>query len=140
MSTQQDTQKAEVNLHLGRCHEEGVSVPKDQTKAVKYYTKSAELGNTEALFHLGCCYGAGEGIKQDFDKAFEYISKSVTDYEASQPQETQKWYTIALCNLADCYYNGLGVTKDLEKGKEFYTKSANLGFTNAIEALKTIVD
>ncbi|MDR1643682.1 MAG: hypothetical protein LBC41_12090, partial [Clostridiales bacterium] len=39
----------------------------DYAEAVKWYLKSAELGNAEAQNKLGDCYYNGYGVKKDYD-------------------------------------------------------------------------
>src|SRR4051812_16571882 len=49
---------------------------KDETQAVAWYQKAADLGNAQAMFNLGCCYEHGEGVeKQDDSKAVEWYRK-----------------------------------------------------------------
>ena len=48
----------------------------DNKKAVEYYTRSADLGNSDAQINLGYMYIAGQGLKKDLQKAAHYINKA----------------------------------------------------------------
>lgn len=41
---------------VARCLETGKAVPQDMALAMKYYTRSANFGNADAMFNLGCLY------------------------------------------------------------------------------------
>lgn len=45
-------------------------------KALKYYKKSAELGNSNAQYNLGILYVMGKGIKHDRLKAYQWWNKA----------------------------------------------------------------
>lgn len=47
---------------LARCLETGSAMAQDIPRAMRYYTKAANLGNADAMFNLGCLYIAmGKG-------------------------------------------------------------------------------
>ena len=52
-------------LTIGNCFEEGDGINEDKEKAVEYYRKAAEKGNTTAQYKLGRCYEYGIGIGID---------------------------------------------------------------------------
>lgn len=39
---------------IGRCYEKGIAVMQNIENAKQFYTRSSELGNTDAMFNLGC--------------------------------------------------------------------------------------
>ena len=47
------------------------------TKAVEWYTKAAENGNTDAMYNLGLCFEHADGVEQDLSKAVEWHTKAV---------------------------------------------------------------
>jgi tetratricopeptide (TPR) repeat protein len=53
------------------CHQ-----ARDYDKALKYLTKAAELGDTEAHSRLGCIYSNGEGVEKDEDKGVYHFEKA----------------------------------------------------------------
>ena len=105
---------------LGVCYGYGRGTDQDYTKAVEWYTKSSEQGNSRAMNNLGYRYENGEGCDQNMDKALELYEKSA-----------QLGDSNATCNLGSCYQNGDGVTKDLNKAREWYTKAAAQGHEDA---------
>lgn len=81
-------------------------------KAFKWFAKSAEQGNVEAMFYLGECYRNGKGVDEDYKKAFEWFAKAAEqDYEE------------AMTELAFFYERGCVVEKDLDAAAEWYDKA-----------------
>ena len=101
---------------LGVTYEYGQGVEKDYTKAVEWYTKSAEQGDPVGQWRLGYCYAYGQGVEKDYTKAVEWYTKS-----AEQGNSIGQW------RLGNCYILGHGVEKDYTKAVEWYTKSAEQG-------------
>ena len=61
---------------LGVCYRNGFGTDQDHDKTFKFFTKSAEQGNSLAMNSLGFCYDNGVGCDQNEDKAFEWCKKS----------------------------------------------------------------
>lgn len=81
-------------------------------EAFKWFAKSAEQGNVEAMFYLGECYRNGKGVDEDYKKAFEWFAKAAEqDYEE------------AMTELAFFYERGCVVEKDLDAAAEWYDKA-----------------
>ncbi len=55
-------------------HADGLGVPQDYSKAVKWYRKAAEQGLADAQNNLGTRYGKGEGVPQDYVSAHMWLS------------------------------------------------------------------
>ena len=51
----------------------GVGVKKDYSKPLKYYLKSVELGNVDALNTIGVIYYNGYGVEQNYSNALDYF-------------------------------------------------------------------
>ena len=49
---------------------------KDDTNAIKWYTRAAELGDAHAQYLLGRMYRKGEGVPQDYKTAFKWYKLS----------------------------------------------------------------
>ncbi|WP_416380394.1 tetratricopeptide repeat protein [Gilliamella sp. B3482] len=49
---------------LSRMYEEGEGVEVDKEKALFWYKKSIDNGNTEAMHNLGIMYYKGDGIEK----------------------------------------------------------------------------
>ena len=66
----------EAAHQMGMRYEDGIGVPKDEAKAVKYYTIAAEKGYTPSQFMLGNCYVLGKGVTKDKEKAIAWFEKA----------------------------------------------------------------
>ena len=49
---------------------------KDEAKAVEWYEKAAEKGDSSAMYNLGACYYNGRGVAVDIAKAREWFTKA----------------------------------------------------------------
>lgn len=95
------------NLHLRQA---------DTSKAVAYFTKSADQGFRSAQYNLGVIFARGDGVAQD-------------------PEAALKWYGLAAAqghptaqfNLGVFYRDGLGTAADGRKAVEWFTRSAENG-------------
>ena len=110
---------------IGDCYKFGYGTEQDSTKALQWFTKSAEQGNSSAMNNLASSYYNGRGVDVDQTKAFEL-------YE----QCALLGFSTAMYNLGNCYKCARGVLKDLEKAKEWYTKAAGKGH----DAAQTVLD
>ena len=139
--------------NLGYMYMYGEGVEQDGAKAVEWYTKAADLGNTDAMNNLGYMYANGYGTEQDNDKALEWYVKSLSsfpDYEIYKiivdilhgEDAAEKWFEesgdvekmMALAELYRSNYsdNGKQVLPDFDKAIEWYTKAADLGNSDAM--------
>jgi TPR repeat protein len=134
----------------------GIGIAQDKTKAVEWFTLSANQGDARAQCNLGLCYYNGTGIAQDKTKAVEWFTLSAKQGDAqaqcclglcysngigiSQDKaKAVEWYTVAAnqgdaraqCNLGVCYYNGTGIAQDKAKAVEWYTVAAQQGDAQA---------
>ena len=57
-------------------YDNGRGVKQDYKKAIEWYEKSANQGNTKAQFNLGIMYANGQGVIQDKKRAKEYFRKA----------------------------------------------------------------
>ena len=94
---------------LGNCFYFGCGTNKDCSKAVKWYTKSAEQGDADAQNNLGVCYDKGEGVTQSYTEAVKW-------YRLAAEQGN----TGARYNLSLCYYYGNGVTKSYTEAVKWF--------------------
>jgi len=104
----------------------GVGVEQDGTKAVEWYTKAADLGNTTAMNNLGNMYQTGNGVEQDGTKAVEWFTR------AADLGDTDAM------NELGYMYEGHGAEQDNDKALEWYVKS--LSSFPDYEVYKIIVD
>ena len=143
--------------NLGNMYQNGSGVEQNGEKAVEWYTKAADLGNTSAMSNLGFMYQNGDGVEQKGEKAIEWYTKAIDagdtsgffgignmyQYGNGVEQDGEKaieWYTkamdlgdtSAMISIGSMYQNGSGVEQDGEKAIEWYTKAADLGDTSAM--------
>ena len=93
--------------NLGQIYSE----QKQHVRAVKWWRKSAELGETKALCNLGVATEEGMGLKTDPKKAFHYYTKAA-----------KMGNLIAQYNVGRCMAGGLGTEPNLKKAQEYFKK------------------
>ena len=146
---------------LGRSYESGQGVEQDYVKALEWYTKAAEAGDSNAMFNTGYLYDMGYGTEKDHEKAFEWYSRSA---DAGNPtgmfmvgqgyysgyggveqsySKAFEWFRRAADNgdsnslyyIGMMYRFGQGVTQDSEKAIQWYMRSAEYGFSISMRAI-----
>jgi TPR repeat protein len=98
-------------------------------KAVYWYTKAAEQGDTTAQFSLGYFYEYGDGIEPDGAKAIYWYTQAAEQGDSS-----------AQFSLASAYELGEIVTQDIEKAIYWFTKAAEQGDEDAKIALENLLE
>ncbi|KAL0241704.1 hypothetical protein GEMRC1_006939 [Eukaryota sp. GEM-RC1] len=63
-------------FNLGDCFYDGNGLQKDHSKAVYWYQKAADLGDSSAMKVLGVCYHIGQGIQEDQSKGDFWLEKA----------------------------------------------------------------
>ena len=111
-----DLDNIDVQFNLAVMYENGEGVEKDVFKAVKWYRKAAERGNTYAQFNLGLAYIQGKAVKQDEVEAFKWFYKAA-----------DQGYAAAQYNLGVMYRDGRGVTENESEAVKWYRKAAEQG-------------
>lgn len=61
---------------LAFMHKSGRGTPRNNKKAVKFYCKSCEQGNSLAMSNLAILYEHGLGVEKDYNKALELLKLS----------------------------------------------------------------
>ncbi len=88
-------------------------VKNDYKKAFELYTKSYELGFTEALVHLSSFYRQGHYVKRDYNKTLELLHlASVT----TTGWIDEKHISMPQADLGNAYRKGIITEKDVAKG------------------------
>ena len=64
---------AAAQYNIGVMHEWGNGVPQDNSQALKWYKRSAELFHKDAQNNLGALYSKGEGTEQSFVEALKWF-------------------------------------------------------------------
>ncbi len=94
---------------------------KNIEKAIYWYKKAAEQGNSTAQGLLGVIYMGDERIEyKDVEKAVYWYTKSA-----------EQGNILGQYSLGYIYFYGEGVPKDENKGLELITKSADSGYDQA---------
>ena len=103
---------------IGVFYEDGHGVEQEMARAVEWYTKSAEQGNSLAINSLGYCYDKGEGVAQNLKKGFELYEQSALLGSSTG------MYSVGIC-----YEEGRGqaLAKDVNNAKIWYTKALAQG-------------
>ena len=57
-------------------YEEGEGVEENKEKALYWYTKAADNGDTQAMHNLGVMYYKGDGIEKNSDLAKKYFEQA----------------------------------------------------------------
>jgi TPR repeat protein len=109
---------SEYQLGFRYCNGEGV--PKDFSKAVKWFRKAADQSNVQAETALGYCYATGQGVAKEHTEAAKWYRKAA-----------EQNFAQAEFNLGNCYANGQGVAKDDAEAVKWYRKAAEQGFAQA---------
>lgn len=136
---------ANAQFNLGLCYDKGKGVAKNSAEAVKWYSKaaaqghtdaklnleksdyavgiefqknkaSAERGDADAQYKVGLCYAEGKGVEKDVLEARKWYSKAAAQGHAD-----------AQYKFANTYYYGLGVGQDYAKAVEWNLKAAEQG-------------
>lgn len=84
----------EVQRRLGDMHRRGDGAPQDNSKAVMWYRRAAEQGNTVAQINLGIAYINGIGIQKDLVMAHAVttIAANAQDPKSSKIASTNKMH------------------------------------------------
>ncbi|MEO2068646.1 MAG: tetratricopeptide repeat protein [Desulfurobacteriaceae bacterium] len=85
-------------------------------KALEFFKKAYDIGNSKGCYELGAMYQNGEGVGKNYQKAIEFYSKACELGEGK-----------GCTNLGYMYDFGLGVKEDDQKAAELYSKGCKLG-------------
>ncbi|KAF9426605.1 hypothetical protein BGZ76_002680, partial [Entomortierella beljakovae] len=105
---------------LGVIYQNGDGVQQDYSKAMEWYLKASDQGNSDAQRNIGLLYQSGYGTPVDSAKAFEWHLKA--SYNGNfKAQE----------NLGMLFYCYFDASNDWSGTMNFYLEAANQGHTNA---------
>ena len=144
---------------LGRLYLDGTGgLPHDPVRAVAWFMKAAEQGDSRAERHLGWCYWKGEGVSPNATKAAFWLRKAAaSDPRAmnligafrlspsggQDPQAAVRWFMRgaragfreAMFNLGALYDRGVGVPVSYRQALQWWRRASALGDTAAMTAL-----
>lgn len=113
---------AAAAFNLGLCYENGEGVRQDYQKALRWYTKGAELGHPRAQCSAGVlCENGGEGeFEPRPEEAFQWYLKAAEQGNAR-----------AQVLLASAYRRGFGCEQDPVAAVQWYTRAAEQNYAQA---------
>jgi len=85
-----------------------IQVKQDVQKALNYYLKAGDLGNSNALCSAAAMYYHGLGADKNLLKSYQLYQLAVD----ADSDNKEAWR-----NLASCYYHGHGTKQDIELAK-----------------------
>lgn len=84
---------AASQYYVGRMHEKGLGVPKDETKALEWYRPAAEAGNTRAQYKVGAAYVHGVGgVEKNETEAGKWFMKAAKQGSRKAARAVSKGY------------------------------------------------
>ena len=110
----------EAQFNLGFRYNHGHGVNKHLQKAVDWYRKAAEQGDTRAQTNLGFMYTKGQGVAQDYKAAVNWYRKAA-----------KQGYALAQFNLGTMYAKGQGVVQDFVQSYMWLDLAATSGHAAA---------
>ncbi|MCX8614357.1 sel1 repeat family protein, partial [Gilliamella sp. B3773] len=152
---------SQTQYRLAKMYDKGDEIEVDKEKALFWYKKAADNGNTNAMLSLGFMYYKGDGIEVNSELAEEYYHQAfiacsteaekgdreaqynlALTYDGQGVDNKEKalyWYTKAAeegdipaqLTLAHMYDQGQGVEVDKEKALDLYTQVAERGYFSA---------
>lgn len=112
---------------LGEKYEDGVLIKRDNARAMYWFKKAADNGDTKGMRILAEKYEKGILTKKDYAKAFAWYTKAFNESRISHEDLALK--------LAFMYEKGLGTKKDTDKALEYYRYAASRKVKGATKAL-----
>lgn len=102
---------------VGHYYQKGGIVEKNIPKAIEYFEKGAERGNTECKVHLGYIYKNGVDTPINMEKSIYWFEQAAKENSVN-----------AISNLAVIYHNAVnGIEKDFKKSFYWFEKGSLLG-------------
>ena len=120
-------QFAELQFELATLHHEGRHLPKDATRAAKWYRKAALGGHASAQLNLAVMLLEGEGGAADPSEAFKWLTAAAGQGHADG--QVALGMMLAL---------GQGVEADLVEAHKWVTLSSKSGNQDAAAALEQL--
>ena len=118
---------ASAMFNLGTFYEQGIGVPRNYSKALEWYQKSADHGLAEGYYNLGVCYEIGMGDKADPQKSAENYHKSA-----------DLGFAQGMFIMANLYGTGFGVQQSDTNSLELLEKAAQTGHSSAMNAIGVV--
>ena len=117
----------DAQTHLGIMYRDGIGVPKNSTKAAKWFLRAAQQGDPIVQNALGQMYSRGEGVPVNPREAVKWFRLS------AENRYFKAWY-----NLGNAYRLGFGVPENQGKAYMWLSFAASLGDKASIQALEEL--
>ena len=146
--------------YLAFMYRTGTGVKQNNQKAIEFYMRAIEKGNSKSMNNLATMYITGNTVEQNYQKAIELYTRAIEKGNSSSMnnlahmyqngyglgQNNQKAIELymraiekgnltSMNNLARMYQNGNGLDKNYQKAIELYTLAIEKGCTNALANL-----
>ena len=106
---------------------------KNLPQAVKFYTKAAELGSTEAHFELGAMYRTGEGTEKSTSKSLYHLKTAAVNGHPGAR------YLLAVIEVETGWINHTEVKdENFHRAIQHFVIAAKLGHTQALVTIKDL--
>lgn len=120
----EETNDDNAEWYLGRTYYKGYGVTKDYKKAVEWFEKSANQGNTMSLCKLGICLRkGGYGISQNPEKAIKLFHQAYEiackNFE-SDKNALKEFKSEPALELGRCYKNGEGIEQNFHEAFKWF--------------------
>lgn len=102
---------------IGLMYQQGLGVPRDYTKAIRWLKLASEQGLSLAQNKLGVMYMNGQGVLQDYTLAVKWFRSAAVQGEANGQN-----------NLAVMYEGGLGLIQDNVTAHMWYNIASANGY------------
>jgi TPR repeat protein len=109
-----------VLLALGELYSTGLTLPRDESEAARWFRSAAAQGHPEGEFHLAFAYLRGAGVP-----------KSEADAVRSFRKAADKGYAPAQYCLGQLHTSGSGVRQDDSEAVRWYRKAAEQAYAPA---------
>ena len=109
---------------MGRILEHGWAGETDLEKALTWYQRAADHGESTAQWRIGMAYVRGEGREPDPVEAVRWFERSAASGDAD-----------GLTSLAVMHASGEGVPQDFSKALSLYRQAAEAGSTHAYRGM-----
>ncbi|KAG0257729.1 hypothetical protein DFQ27_004956 [Actinomortierella ambigua] len=118
---------AQSQVAIGNRYRHAQGIPRDDKKALAWFSRAAEQGDAEGQFMVGHMYFCGFGVKKNDKLSVEWFRKAAEQGHAAGEYQ-----------LGNSYLYGQGIERDYDTSLYWREKSANQGYPYAQASLGTM--
>jgi TPR repeat protein len=123
-STLKPSDRSEAYVDIARIYDDGIYLPKDQSRAAQWLTRAAQQGDPDAQLGLADHFFNGWGVARDFSQAQHWCG------EAAKAGDSRGDFCIGMI-----YQRGMGVARNPKEARKWYQRAADLRNRSAIVTL-----